>query len=236
MKKVLLALLGSLFLSNTAFALPNNIQLDYISKGVESSSETYIYYTSNKIKIEESKNQIIKGKPLEKPGFLTNFFDAKKNEIYVSFDGGKNLNLFKKASPKKVRVFGIIPYQMKFDEINDMKKIETNLAKKGFIKKSDEKIKLSNKNFDCNVFELTLKDQYKTKEGVSNSATTKVWIDKKLMFPVKESHVMENGTVLFTYELKSIKENVKFGKDFFIPSKSAKIEVSKESYDSIIKD
>ena len=224
MKKVLLALLGSLFLSNNAFALPNNIQLDYISKGVESSSETYIYYTSNKIKIEESKNQIIKGKPLEKPGFLTNFFDAKKNEIYVSFDGGKNLNLFKKASPKKVRVFGIIPYQMKFDEINDMKKIETNLAKKGFIKKSDEKI------------ELTLKDQYKTKEGVSNSATTKVWIDKKLMFPVKESHVMENGTVLFTYELKSIKENVKFGKDFFIPSKSAKIEVSKESYDSIIKD
>ncbi|MFN8671731.1 MAG: hypothetical protein U0457_06545 [Candidatus Sericytochromatia bacterium] len=221
MKKIFLTTLFSIFLSSNAYALDKNTQLDFKLKTSDKTSEYSIYYSGDIIKTSE-KTINSKYKKDNKNNTHIRIFDSKKHENYSANYPFKEFDLIKNFNNDRFILFNCLGYQFSFNDINNLQETEKKLLDKKFVKLSDEKIILANREFDCIVFE----GKYNSKDKNSNEmkSTSKIWIDKKLMFFVKRStsEIINGEKLDYNMELASIKENVNFEKNFF-STKDAKI-------------
>lgn len=232
MKTSIKILLGSFLYCQNAFALPNDTHIDIKTTGVDYSSESSIYYSGKEVKTEENKKTMIKGKVSPNQKVTTRIFNGTTKNYYFSMDNQKSFMLFKGTEAKNADILTAIPPLMsyKFSNFNNLTDLQKSLGNKGFVSKGEAKIKVANKSFDCLVYESLLKDQFKTKEGKSYGSISKIWISKELAFPLKMVYMKDNGQKLISEEVTNVMNNVKFDKNFFVPSDKAKIEDTKESY------
>ncbi|MEK7431590.1 MAG: hypothetical protein AABZ74_00540 [Cyanobacteriota bacterium] len=227
MKKFLLTVFGCICLSNTATAYANSIKIDYVYKTTQSTSESSFYYSENASINELQRNFIPKGSSLN-VDFITEIYEPNRNDVYISFNSLKTFQLFKNDRPNKSGVRLIFPYQATFNNHQNIRELEAKLFRDGFIRRTDEKIRLVNKDLNCIVFE-------KNRQINHND---KIWFSKNFMYPVKRNNFIKKvefypkKETQYIKEVKYVKENTHFDKKFTFPSNKYETKMKTVPYNS----